>query len=303
MKVFDPNALGLTIVKVTGVEAKLRCPFHLDKTPSARFNLTNGLFHCFGCGYSTNAYHLAKEFGGEISKVDIATIPHSDEEDREWRQLLYCKLATKNKYLASRGVTVDQIKKFQIMSHKDGVLFPIFDKNGLAVGVQERRYHDEPKYMLHGQRTPVWPMSNLKYEYLLLVEGVFGVLRCDLYGFKAVCVMGASAIPPAAKVLEGRKVRIIFDDDLAGYLGAYSFMRLHQDSSVALPGMEVDEANMGEIAFNASYLASRDIMKYAIETGNKSLIQAIKTKEEYYETKKSKRYKSLSTRKTRRSFI
>lgn len=296
MRVWDPNALGLSIVKVTGVEAKLRCPFHLDKTPSARFNLSNGLFHCFGCGYSTNAYHLAKEFGGELLKIDLALVPHQDEEDKEWRQLLYTKLATKSVYLSSRGVTPEQIKKFQIMGHDDGILFPIFDRNGIAVGVQERKFYGEPKYILHGDRTPVWPMANLRYEHLLLVEGVFGVLRADHFGFRAVCTMGASAIPPAAKALEGHKVRIIFDDDLAGYLGAYSFMKLHHDSQVALPGIEVDEATFSEIAFNASYLAGRDILGFAQRTGNKELFQAIKLKEERDAQKKTRGYKSPTSR-------
>jgi DNA primase len=300
MKVWDPNALGLQIIKVTGVEAKLRCPFHLDHEPSARFNLSNGLFHCFGCGYSTNAYHLAKEFGGTLLKIDLALIPHQDEDDREWRQLLYSKLATRNTYLGVRGVTVEQVKKFKIMAHKDGVLFPVFDKSGLAVGVQERKYTGEPKYILHGSRTPVWPMANLKYEHLLLVEGVFGVLRADKYGFKAVCTMGASAIPPAAKILEGHSVRILFDNDLAGYLGAYSFMKLHNNSEVSLPGGEADEMKYGEMAFAASKLATRDVIGYATKTGNKALLNAIKLKEEQNGKKKTYwKLKGSTSRKTR----
>jgi len=298
MKVYDPAALGLQIMSVNGVEAKLRCPFHLDKTPSARFNLSNGLFHCFGCGHSANAYQLAKEFGGELSKIDIALIPRTDYEEREWRQLSYSKLATKSKYLEKRKVTPEQIEKFEIMKSKDGILFPIFDKNGLLVGIQERRFTLEPKYMLHGQRTAVWPMSNLKYEELHLVEGVFGVLRADLYGYHAVCTMGASAIPQAAKVLEGRLVKIAFDDDLAGYLGAYSFMKLHRTSYAILPGLEVDETSKVEFQNKVFYAScERDILGYAIKTENNRLALAIKRKEEQHEVKKARSNKTFGSRR------
>lgn len=32
-----------------GTWASMRCPFHADKTPSARVDDRSGKFHCFGC--------------------------------------------------------------------------------------------------------------------------------------------------------------------------------------------------------------------------------------------------------------
>jgi hypothetical protein len=32
-----------------GMELRLRCPFHEDKTPSLSINVDTGRFHCFGC--------------------------------------------------------------------------------------------------------------------------------------------------------------------------------------------------------------------------------------------------------------
>ena len=32
-----------------GMELRLRCPFHEDKTPSLSINAETGKFHCFGC--------------------------------------------------------------------------------------------------------------------------------------------------------------------------------------------------------------------------------------------------------------
>lgn len=298
MKVFDPAALGLHIVKITGVEAKLRCPFHDDRSPSAMFNMATGVLHCFGCGASMSAYHIAKELGGEISKIELDLISETGYE-REWKQLAYSPLALKNKYLRSRGVTVEQIRRFGILESDEGVLFSIFDKRGILVGLQLRKYEGEPKYVLNGDRTPVWPMTNLKYENLLLVEGVFGVLRADLHGFKAVCTMGASAIPAAAKALTGHTVTIIFDNDFAGCLGAYSFMKLHRCSSAVLPGMEADESSFNDLDRAVKLRTRRDILEFAIETNDKKLANAIREKEKRNEEWKNNHNRSTRSRTPR----
>jgi DNA primase len=299
MKVYDPVSLGLQVISISGVEAKLRCSFHYDKTPSARFNLEKGVYHCFGCGYSANAYQLAKFFDGEILKVELSAVDY-EKDDKEWRQLLYSPLALKNRYLKSRKVTDNQIKKFNILHCDDGILFPIFDNKGISVGVQLRKYEGEPKYVLNGNRTPVWPMKNLRHENLLMVEGVFGVLRADLFGLKAVCTMGASAIPEAARALLGRRVKIMFDDDLAGYLGAYSFMQIHKDSEVILPGLEVDESSKTELLHKLEGPSCKDILKFAIDKKDKPLINWIKQKEAQYEKRKNK-YSKVRARAQSRS--
>lgn len=295
MKVYDPQALGLVITKVSGVEAKLRCPFHFDKTPSAAFNLSTGLFHCFGCGYSANAYQLAKHFDGEISKIELSTISFENDE-REWKQLSYSPLAIKNKYLKKRGVLEEQIHRFGILQCDDGILFPIHNRNGFLVGLQLRKYEGEPKYVLNGERTAVWPMANLRYEKLLMVEGVFGVLRADSFGIKAVCTMGASAIPAAAMALSGHEVTVAFDDDLAGYLGAYSFIKIHKNSNVVLPGMEVDEATEKELTQRIGGKLGRDILNFAIETHNRKLFNMIRQKERQQDEDKKRNFKRIHAR-------
>ena len=32
-----------------GMELRIRCPFHEEKTPSLSLNIDSGRFHCFGC--------------------------------------------------------------------------------------------------------------------------------------------------------------------------------------------------------------------------------------------------------------
>lgn len=295
---FDPYALNLQVVKITGVEAKLRCPFHSDKTPSATFNLSTGLFHCFGCNYNANVYRLIKELGGFIRKIDIASVPHAEEVEREWRQLAYSPLAIDDEYLISRGVTNEQIVKFNILKNENGILFPIFNHRGVLSGVQLRKYHGDPKYILNGERTPVWPMSNLRHHELLLVEGVFGVIRADKYGINAVCVMGASIVESAAKVLQGHKVKVVFDDDIAGYLGAHEFLRHHKDAAVVVPGCEVDELKRKGFERLLQNKGTQSVISYAIDTNQPGLISQINRKDAEY-VKKSKAIARAAARNRR----
>lgn len=301
MKGYDPTAIGLSEFKIAGLEAKLRCPFHLDHSPSARFNLVSGLFHCFGCGTSANAHQLARMLGGEVVRIDVESIVVEDDP-KEWMQLLYSRPAYGNRYLKHRGVTNEQIEKFGIMQTADGVLFPVKNRAGTIIGLQMRRYDGEPRYVLYGQKTPVWPLANLKYEYLTLVEGVFGVLRGDKFGFQVVCAMGASAIPPAAAALEGRKVKILFDDDIAGYLGAYSFMKLHKSSTAVVPGVEADEMTFAEWAYNIGLLGTRDIVGFAQKRKMLELLEMIKQKEIRHGEKGKVYHKHASARKARKDW-
>ena len=56
-----------------GMELRLRCPFHEDKTPSLSINAETGKYHCFGChakGGDIFDFVVAKE---EIAAGDRTT--------------------------------------------------------------------------------------------------------------------------------------------------------------------------------------------------------------------------------------
>lgn len=46
-----------------------RCPFHFDRSPSARVNLEEGVFNCFVCQISGDAYAIVMQHEG----VDFVT--------------------------------------------------------------------------------------------------------------------------------------------------------------------------------------------------------------------------------------
>ena len=239
MKIYDPTHLGLQVAKPMGDELQVFCPYHFDNNPSAEYNLTKGLFYCFGCHESKTAKQLASDLGGSL--VPLRVIP--DEyvsrpgDDLDWVNLTRTKRADKkNTYLRNRLVVRQQIERHDIRENEDGVLFPMKDRLGKIRGMQIRHYKRKPKYKFYGQRSPIWPMEKLtrlvedstrENRNLLLVEGIFGVLRMELMGVdNAFAIMGSSSIQRVAKIVEGLSFvtpYALMDDDRAGLIAAGKF--------------------------------------------------------------------------------
>jgi DNA primase len=51
---------GVTTVKKTGRTYKAICPFHQEKTPSLSIDVSQGLFHCFGCGVGGDVFRFVQ---------------------------------------------------------------------------------------------------------------------------------------------------------------------------------------------------------------------------------------------------
>ena len=142
------------IVRIVGEYVKLRksgaqnfqglCPFHQEKTPSFSVHATRQFFHCFGCGASGDVFAF-------VQKIENITFPEavrlvaeklriplpkmtyaSPEEARTAKlrgglidiheracaffqeQLRRPEAAHAREYLASRGLTTEQIAEFRI---------------------------------------------------------------------------------------------------------------------------------------------------------------------------------------------
>jgi DNA primase len=236
MKIYDPEFLGLQVSKMMGNEAIVFCPYHSDSNPSAEFNMTKGLFYCFGCQERKTARELAEDLGGEL--VALAAIPGDDSEadlrfekgETTWFNVLNNPLAHGNTYLTNRMVPSEQITKHSIRQNDDGVIFPIKSKGGHYIGAQIRHYCRKPKYLFYGKRSPVWPMVNVSVPGpMFVVEGVFGVLRAErIVNQSTIAMMGAGSVKHVGQFLNrvGGTIQpiAIMDDDSAGLLAAGKFV-------------------------------------------------------------------------------
>ena len=142
------------IVRVVGEYVKLRksgaqnfqglCPFHNEKTPSFSVHATRQFFHCFGCGASGDVFAFVQKLENitfpeavrlvaEKLKIPLPKMSYaSPEEARAARmrgglidiheracaffqdQLRRPEAAHAREYLASRGLTPEQIAEFRI---------------------------------------------------------------------------------------------------------------------------------------------------------------------------------------------
>lgn len=60
-----------------GAWGNTRCPFHGDRTPSARVNEEEGVFHCYVCDVSGDAYAV-------VMSVEQCDFMRAKELIREW---------------------------------------------------------------------------------------------------------------------------------------------------------------------------------------------------------------------------
>ena len=142
------------IVRIVGEYVKLRksgaqnfqgiCPFHQEKTPSFSVHATRQFFHCFGCGASGDVFAFVQKIENisfpeavrliaEKLKIPIPKMSYSSPEEAQaaksrgglidiheractffQEQLRRPEAAHAREYLASRGLTPEQIAEFRI---------------------------------------------------------------------------------------------------------------------------------------------------------------------------------------------
>lgn len=247
---YDPRQLGLFVNHYSGEEASVLCPFHNDHRPSATFNIRTGLFYCFACGASATAKSIAMKTGGTLTRTFIpSAIRRNRASDMPWHSLLMGDLAIRHPYLVKRGVTDEQVRKYGIRRTKNAIVFPMYGVNGRIMGVTLRRKPGlSPKYLVYGNKPPLWPLKpdalSERYEadIVFVVEGIFGVLRAERAGVMAFSIGGAMLKYEANRILRNLKdVRGFFDDDDAGLIASVRLLQVEPTARIILPGGEADE--------------------------------------------------------------
>lgn len=65
------------------------CPFHNDPNPSMRVTLHNGIWHCFGCGLTGNAYDFVKYAFPELDDLQAVVVLEKILNSREVKGLKF----------------------------------------------------------------------------------------------------------------------------------------------------------------------------------------------------------------------
>jgi len=241
---YDPVSLGLTVKHSAGLNNVLcACPWH-GGSDSLCVNLQTGQFICYSCGEKGGPAKLVAKTGG----VPVWTTfqkPSPSEQELQWRKLLDGDFAYDNEYLVGRQVTNEQVEKFHIIENSQGIIFPLTNDQGTVVGTLIRRREGKVRYVTLGEKPPLWPLhlfqDQAPNDSAVIVEGIFGVLSADRAEMNAFATLGASVKKSAFPYFQRVQPWVVFDDDLAGYVGAYRILQDCTSAHALVPGLEADE--------------------------------------------------------------
>jgi hypothetical protein len=153
-----------------------------------------------------------------LEQTPAINIQTRDMTGKEWRSIVMgIRPEPKSKsfmYLGNRGVTKGQIEEFDIRVYGDeaGIVVPLTDVYGMQIGCNIRYFgNGKMRYqtLYSGDRQPLFPMHKIPeykaQEPLLLVEGMFGVLRANSFGHQALALLGDGGL----KIFESSAAFII----------------------------------------------------------------------------------------------
>jgi Toprim-like len=265
---------------LAGVEARLLCPVHQERTghpdnrPSFYFNVESGLCICFSCGYHGNAEQLWGFLRGGSDMPDpVAEIP-ADERmtllSRRWAPISASYLGEveissmpeadllgfdkpTDDMLNSRGITAEAAEELQIRaSASRGVwVVPIRHAvSGMLMGIQTKlgkQVRNLPSGVGKGMSLFGLQQMDLT-QPTLIVESPLDVAVCLSHGVQAVATYGASISDLQLNIIRGMSQPILaFDNDRAGKQVTSDISRsLRKDARMVLwPDGIKDPGDMG----------------------------------------------------------
>lgn len=254
LKILDDNGYDY---KVVGDWARFSCPFHQENEPSFGVNLDTGGYNCFGCGVTGSLVNLIEKLDLQITglhetdtinrhllkkkmealKDGIDGVEYHFKSSYEFKELTLKKnrqsLYSKDmmRYIKKRRIGVKAIRKFKIgymkgLNHpfKNRLVIPVFDENGVLVWYEGRDITDKKKtekwWRSFNSRSNkiLFNLNNIHdYNYVIIVEGIFDVIRLWSYGYNVVCIFGTEiGADQLIKLYRFDTVYMCYDGDMSG---------------------------------------------------------------------------------------
>ena len=248
------------------------CPYCVDRgqTPDTRFrlgvNISSGNANCFNCGWRRHRTALIQlqqrlQIGGWVEAQEVTRkkltpirLPEDfgllDRREKEyWSRLAY-------KFVKSKGVTDEQIKRYRIGYSGYRVIVPVYYKKKLY-GVVGRALKDSvlPKYKNStGDKALFGIADGGVHRRVVINEGVFDAMACARvlvpFGYDCVAILGDSITGRQIDMLRRYKEFYIWlDSDAAGAEGASTIARqLLEHGTVKIVMPEDDDKDPDELA-------------------------------------------------------
>ena len=323
------RARGVTL-KRQGKQLVGRCPFHDDKTPSLIVDPTKQLWNCLGaCQTGGDVFSFMMKADGlsfkdafaavagqtsQVSSLTAEPTANTGEGPMSKTELEYLAKATAYyrkalakhgpalEYLASRGVSVEAMRVFQV-GYVDGslkdklnpngkealrrvgvlndkgcetmfgcVVFPLLDANtNQPVGLYARHIEKKQHLYLSGTRRGVFhPAGAKEADEVVLTESVIDAAALWSVGVRNVaCVYGVNGL--TADILShlaesrARRVVLLLDADAAG--------------RAAVPRFAAKLAEIG-IEARAAWLPAKDAAEFVAGGGMLAQVQSLMSQAE-----------------------
>ena len=244
-------------------EVKVRCPFHLDRHPSASINTEKNLFHCWVCDIGFNEAQFMSHVN-HISTTEAIKLLDNYTCNDDW-QIALAKMWSDNYFkheVNKLGLSDETINAFQLglvndpISNRKTLGIPVFYNNIL---VDVRRYNllkhkYMPKVASSGDRVGwVVPYDLLikSNEPCYLFEGEKDMLIARELGINAYTLTGgAGAVPNeySLSAFENKDIIICYDNDEAGKDGMVSMYKALKDIAKSIKYINIGQVvkNKGE---------------------------------------------------------
>jgi DNA primase len=228
-------------------EIKINCPFHDEIEASLNVSLDKGLFYCFGCGEKGDIYDLVCEID-DINRLQAMIIASKVSSNKEIKykpkKLNYEKLKKQaevffnglskpdweninDHYMINRGFNSKVLKQFDVRLNYQGshpIVIPLYENGEFKGYVCRREDNSEPKYLYNkGFKKNNILVGDLEEDHILIVEGVFDMMKAIQYGIKNVCAtLGWSPSEHHLEIIDNKlngKLVCGYDNDSPGEKG------------------------------------------------------------------------------------
>jgi len=206
---------------------RLRClnPNHVDTVPSM-FIYRNGHYHCFGCNIHGKINDLFKLKYTNYSKTPEPLTPYNKDlllvKDFELKEISPPE-GLKEINFPIRGISPKTLKQFGIkLTYSGNIYFPILFGNklvGYAIRYPHSWIFSKEKTINNKHFSQYLYPFYVKSKTIILVEGLFDMLKLADNGFPAICSFGTYW--PKTKNLTlirncPKRIILMFDNDNAG---------------------------------------------------------------------------------------
>lgn len=237
MRYYSWAEKNLKISRQSGNDLLCNCPLHDDRTPSFSFNVSTGLWICFGCGQKGNAEQLAARLrvGLSATRTPPETLVRLSRATRRMRgsnlpivDERVLERFTQHPYWSGRGLSDKTIIRFSLGFDPriDMVTIPTRNSYGELNGIIYRRIDNRtPKYIyptgFEKNKTlyASWAVRKSEEETIALVEGPVDALSLWDIGIPAIAILGSRISLGQIKLLQSLVVRtvvVMTDNDDAG---------------------------------------------------------------------------------------